>query len=293
MDALGEQIGQGGIDQALTLDPALAGKCGRDDFDRKMTLATRIMAGMALMTCAVVDHGKAFRGQGGAEPPFDFSRNRASGRFDHDAYIARFREESLADEPRQRTPRFHGRIPTGRPCAQPGCDELGEFRAPAEGARPGFDGPGEWRWLCLGHVREFNARYNYFNGMSPDEITEAQRPYAGWERETRAFTTGGADRPPRWADFSDPLDAISARFRAGTAAVAQRKDGKPLSGEDRKALGTMGLEIDADRRMLRMRYAELLRRYHPDRNGGDRSHERQLQAVVEAYQALSKAPAFA
>ena len=199
----------------------------------------------------------------------------------------------MADEPRQRTPRFHGRIPTGRQCAEPGCDDLGEFRAPAEGSRPGFDGPGEWRWLCLDHVRAFNARYNYFNGMSPDEISEAQRPYAGWERETRAFATGGADRPPRWADFSDPLDAIGARFRAGTAAVAQRKDGKPLSGEDRKALGTMGLEIDADRRALRTRYAELLRRYHPDRNGGDRSHERQLQAVVEAYQALRKSPAFA
>jgi len=36
----------------------------------------------------------------------------------------------------------------------------------------------------------------------------------------------------------------------------------------------------------------LLRRYHPDRNGGDRSHERHLQAVVEAYQALRKSPAF-
>ena len=170
----------------------------------------------------------------------------------------------------------------------------GEFRAPPEaGRRPGFDGPGDWRWLCLEHVREFNARYNFFTGMSPDEINEAQRPYAGWERETRAFTMGGADSPPKWADFHDPLEAIQARFRGGMAAAAERKDGRPLSGENRRDLKTLELEIDTDRTTLRRRYSELVRRYHPDRNGGDRSHEKALTAVIEAYQRLKSAPAFA
>src|SRR4051812_50199002 len=98
-------------------------------------------------------------------------------------------------------------------CAHPGCDAPGEFRAPpADGRRPGFDGPGDWRWLCLDHVREFNAGYNYFEGMSPDEISAAQTPYGGWDRETRAFATGGADAPPRRADFPPPLYAVGARF---------------------------------------------------------------------------------
>jgi hypothetical protein len=53
--------------------------------------------------------------------------------------------------------------------------------------------------------------------MSADEIHRAQRPYAGWERETRAFAQGGTDPGPRWADFSDPLDAIAARYRREAA----------------------------------------------------------------------------
>lgn len=193
----------------------------------------------------------------------------------------------------QKKHRFHGRVEAeGRRCAETGCAEPGEFRAPGmRGA--GFDGPGDWRWLCLDHVRAFNQRYNYFSGMSPDEITEAQRPYAGWERETRAFAANGADRPPRWADFADPLDAISARFRDRMQAGAERKDGKPLSEADRKALKTLGLEIDSDRRALRRRYTELVHRYHPDRNGGDRSHEQALQDVISAYTRLKSAPAFA
>jgi len=201
----------------------------------------------------------------------------------------------LADgqEEKKRSPRFHGRVEgAAAACAQPGCPEPGEFRAPGE-RRPGFDGPGDWRWLCLDHVREFNNRYNFFNGMSPDEIQEQQRPFAGWERETRAFAANGADRPPPWADFADPLDAIGARFRKRAEEARQRADGRPLSGNDRKDLKTLGLEADASRRDLRQRYADLVRRYHPDRNGGDRTHERALQEVIGAYTRLKAAAAFA
>lgn len=192
--------------------------------------------------------------------------------------------------------RFHGRVESDRPCSVPGCPEPGEFRAPALDGSPHQEGP-RWRWLCLDHVREFNQGYNFFTGMTPDEIAAAQRPFAGWERETRAFSSNAHSPPPKWADFSDPLDAIGAKFKermARARADAQvRQDGAFLSADDRKALGVMELPIDADRRALRQRYTELLRRYHPDHNGGDRSHEGALQGVIRAYGHLRKAAAFA
>jgi hypothetical protein len=189
-------------------------------------------------------------------------------------------------EAKPRNPRFHGRTPREEACDEPGCTEAGEFRAPLTGAS--FDGPGRYRWLCLDHVREFNARYNYFRGMSAEEITEAQNPLHGWERATRAFA--GVGDAPRWTDFKDPLEAIQARFAA--TRPRDRADGKPLSGDDRRDLKTLGLDIDADRRALRQAYSDRVRRFHPDRNGGDRSHEKALQAAVEAYQRLKRSPAF-
>src|SRR5437762_3068964 len=132
----------------------------------------------------------------------------------------------MASDPKRErpSPRFHGRVEAdGRVCAEPGCDGPGEFRAPLlEGAVSGRDGPPPFRWLCLDHVRAFNAGYNFFDGMSVDEIHQAQRPYAGWERESRSFSS--TDRGPRWADFTDPLDAIAARFRREPAP--ERNDGK-------------------------------------------------------------------
>ncbi|MDQ2878192.1 MAG: J domain-containing protein [Pseudomonadota bacterium] len=199
------------------------------------------------------------------------------------------REKINSDRP---STRFHGRIEgTGRVCAEPGCEAPGEFRAPPLAGSVRSDAPPDFRWFCLDHVRAFNSRYNFFDGMSVDEIHDAQRPLAGWERETRAFAHAGADAPPRWADFADPLEAISGRF--GHKIAPGRKDGKPLSADDRRALEVLGLAMDADRMALRKRYSELVRRYHPDRNGGDRSKEAMLQQVIAAYQRLKTAPAFA
>ena len=186
-----------------------------------------------------------------------------------------------------RQSKFHGRVEGARAnCAVPGCDAPGEFKAPLEPAN--FDGPGSWRFLCLDHVREHNAKYNFFDGMSPEEISEAQGPLAGWDRPSHKFAANGADPPPRWSDFSDPLDAIANRFGRGRAGESAR-----FNKAERQALSVLGLGEDTDRHALRQRYSQLVRRYHPDKNGGDRSHETRLGAVIEAYQLLRKAAAFA
>jgi hypothetical protein len=185
--------------------------------------------------------------------------------------------------------RMHGRIEGAQArCAAPGCDASGEFKAPVQSAN--FDGPGCWRFLCLDHVREHNAKYNYFDGMSTEEITRAQHPLAGGERPSRRFAANGADPPPKWGDFSDPLDAISGRF--GNIR-ARREQPSRFSKPEQRALSVLGLAEDADRNQLRKRYSGLVRRYHPDKNGGDRSQERRLGEVIEAYQLLRKAVAFA
>lgn len=191
--------------------------------------------------------------------------------------------------------RFHGRHETSeRVCEHPTCSERGEFRAP--GQRPnGFDGPGHWRWFCLDHVREFNAGYDWFDGMSAEEILDAQSPASGWRTESPTFgPRAGVDGMPRWADFDDPLEAISARV-GGIRSRAEREARMAMSGqwsrEEAEALETMGLGSDTDRQRLRRRYSELVRRYHPDRNGGDRRYEARLTKVVHAYQVLRKSSA--
>jgi len=183
--------------------------------------------------------------------------------------------------------RMHGKVERASSrCAVPGCRNAGEYKAPVQPAN--FDGPGEYQLLCLDHVREHNARYNYFAGMSPEEITDAQRPLADWDPPSRRYRATGADPMPAWNDFADPLDAIAARFRTADRGPPQR-----FSPEERRALGVLGLGDDAELHQVRGSYSKLVRRFHPDRNGGDRSYEKKLGQVIEAWQTLKKARAFA
>ncbi len=185
--------------------------------------------------------------------------------------------------------RFHGAVGDGSTaCARAGCGGAGEFRAPAGPASA--DGPPQWHYLCLDHVREFNAGYNYFDGMDTEQIYAEQHPAAGWRQRT-VWEGQGESPPPRWSDFADPLEAITARYRPFSAPPTTPK-GAVLNKGETAALKTLGLEADADRRAIRRAYSEKLRLYHPDRNGGDRRHEAALGKVVAAYQTLKESTAF-
>jgi hypothetical protein len=199
-----------------------------------------------------------------------------------------------------RPTRFHGRHDDRiQECQAPGCDEAGQFRAPGPRSAS-FDGPGDSLWFCLDHVREFNAKYDWFEGMSAEEILDAQHPAAGWRNSStrRVFGADAAgDGMPRWADFDDPLDAIGARangIRNRARDEARfRSDAARFTRAEQDALMAMELSPDIDRQGLRRRYSELVRLFHPDRNGGDRSHEDRLRTVVEAYQLLRRSAALA
>ncbi|TCD04931.1 J domain-containing protein [Erythrobacteraceae bacterium CFH 75059] len=193
--------------------------------------------------------------------------------------------------------KFHGRHERkGRVCEDPGCDQPGEFRAPsARGSSS--DGPGAYHWYCLDHVRAFNQRYDWFAGMSAEEIMAAQSPVYGWRTESIGSPAAAmAGDMPRWADFRDPLDAIEARargMRMRAAGMAAAGTGGRFTPDEVSALATLGLNAETDLPALRRRYSELVRRYHPDRNGGDRRHEDRLRRVLDAYQLLRASTAFA
>src|SRR3546814_12863235 len=106
--------------------------------------------------------------------------------------------------------------------------------------------------------------------MTPDEIEAAQRPLAGWERETRVFAANG-DPEPAWSRFTDPADILSARFARSAVEQPVSRNGQVLSGEDRKALNVLGLDACASLHDIRRAFAARVRRYHPDTNGGGRT----------------------
>jgi hypothetical protein len=169
------------------------------------------------------------------------------------------------------------------PCAHPGCEAVGEFRAPMGRLREG-----QYFCFCLTHVREYNATYNYFNGMSDADVALYQKEAVighrptwtmGVNRAARGFREEGAE-PPQ----SDPLGMFRARHRR-PAEPKGPKYGLAVM----KALTTLGLDDTADAETIKNRYKEWVKRLHPDANGGDRSREDKLREIIQAYNYLRTA----
>ncbi len=149
-------------------------------------------------------------------------------------------------------------------------------------------------WLCSDHARAHNAHWNFFDGLTDAEAAAARlaniygdRPTWKMSKNERARTTAGASGP---AELKDAYGIFTEAVKAAARARApMMRNGRPVSKLQEKAFATLELAVTSQATDIRHRYAELVRRFHPDANGGDRSAETQLQETVRAHHILKKA----
>ena len=173
--------------------------------------------------------------------------------------------------------------PEDKVCEKEGCEEQAACSLPKS--------PREQRtriWLCLAHAREHNKSWNYFDGMSEGEAKAAREANLYGDRPT--WSMGKNDRAaaaatgaPGAADMSDAFGVLDAKAKAKEADSGKYRDGKRLTKLQVNAFDTLALPHTAKAMDIRKRYAELVRRFHPDSNQGDRSAEEQLSEVVKAH----------
>ena len=184
-------------------------------------------------------------------------------------------------------------------CDSPGCKQPGLYRAPK-----GRGAEGQYWRFCLEHVRQYNAKYNYFNGMSDDAVAAFQKDAIIGHRPTWSMGVkgagsagGGASANGRrrasksgvardW-EYSDPLGVLRAE------GGGQRRRVEPerprYSGPVRQALDVLGLDETADAATIKATYKSLVKRFHPDAHGGDRSYEERLRDIIRANDTLKAA----
>jgi len=63
-------------------------------------------------------------------------------------------------------------------------------------------------------------------------------------------------------------------------------EARTVRNAERKALDALGLEAEASTQEVKTRFKELVKRHHPDANGGDRSSEDKLREIIQAYNYL-------
>lgn len=188
--------------------------------------------------------------------------------------------------------------PEVRVCEWHGCDRKADHKAPRSP-----DEIRKWRWFCLEHVRAYNKQWNFFKGLSEDEIRERVETGNMWDRPTWTVGTNGKapnaearaknfkpgeSKPGRNYGTGHRMDPFDL-FEEGPGTERAKGHFVPeerLPKRTRKALAALNLDPGASLQDVKARYKEYLIRLHPDTNGGDRSKEDRLNRVIEAFNHL-------
>jgi DnaJ domain len=174
-------------------------------------------------------------------------------------------------------------------CDWPGCAASASHRAPKGRLREGE----YWRF-CLDHVREYNHSYNYFSGMSDDAVARFQKDAITGHRPTWKMGTDGrrgALGPDPTQVYpghgaADPFNVFAEVGGASRARAEPARETRMVRNAERKALDAMGLEGGAKAPEIKARFKLLVKRHHPDANGGDRTSEDKLREIIQAYNYL-------
>lgn len=181
-------------------------------------------------------------------------------------------------------------------CAWEGCGRPGPYKAPK-----GHRAEGQYHNFCLEHVRHYNTAFNFFAGMSQQELEDALHAPPRPEART-SFGTGQtgayAARGARTAGmrpgdrFGDPF-GVFARYRwrqgKGEGRSERGERVRPLNEPDRRALEALGITGHARSDEIKAAYKALVKVHHPDANGGSKASEERLRAIIAAYSHLKKA----
>ncbi len=163
----------------------------------------------------------------------------------------------------------------GQGCDSPGCALNGDYRAPK--SRSNLR---EFHWFCLEHVRAYNASWDYYKGMSADEIEAELRADSSWQRPTWPLGQNGAANRQQEA-----LEAELRNFTFG--AERPRPAPRPnIPPELREALEIFELVWPVTLETVKAKYKTLAKQHHPDANQGDKGAEDRLKIINLAYATL-------
>jgi len=172
-----------------------------------------------------------------------------------------------------------------RGCAHPGCGEEGAFRAPRSRERLR-----DYLWFCLEHVRAYNASWDYYRGCSTAEIEASLREDTVWQRPTwplgkAGMETGPGARPWKFRKSSH-IKGFGWAFGDDEDPTGAETPGNVLSAGEIVALRELDLKPPVTMTALKNRWRELVKRHHPDANGGDPAAAEKVKRINHAYSTL-------
>ena len=168
-----------------------------------------------------------------------------------------------------------------RKCDKTDCSDKGEFKAPKSRVLLN-----EYYYFCLKHIKEYNKSWDFYKGLSVNQIETSMREDIIWNR-------------PSWPLKGKPHKIIEQinSFYANENKIFGTDDlnrdyfknkliDVSLTTEENKALSILNLELPLTLEKIKKNYKKLVKIFHPDVNGNNKKAEEKFKEINKAYKTL-------
>ena len=179
-----------------------------------------------------------------------------------------------------------------RSCEQQGCTAEGNYRAPRRDCSQNIKDDTTWHWLCLTHVRDYNATWNFYKDMTEDEIITHWERDITWDRPTWPLGSWQSTRTTKPflrsshqsnGQFQDPFGLFEESINAHAAPPPPK-----MTTAENEAIVLFNLPPNFNQDDLQKAYRTLVKQHHPDVNGGCVKAEAYIKTINLAYHLLKQ-----
>ena len=162
------------------------------------------------------------------------------------------------------------------------CNEKGEYRAPKSRVMLN-----EYFYFCLDHIKEYNKSWDFYKGMSVEQIENSMRSDTFWDRPSwplkNSFKNIVDDFNEYVEDFvKNDDDKINDTY------FKNKLLDENLTLDEAKALKELDLKMPISLEKIKKNYKKLVKIFHPDVNGNNKNTEEKFKQINESYKLLLK-----
>ncbi len=167
-------------------------------------------------------------------------------------------------------------------CDSENCSRKGEYRAPKSRVLLN-----EYFYFCIDHIKQYNKSWDFYKGMSVEQIEKSIRSDTFWDRPSWPLKNSSKIF---FDEFNEYLEDFinTADDKINDNFFKNKLVDDSLTLEESKALRELDLKMPISLEKIKKNYKKLVKIFHPDVNGNNKKAEEKFKQINESYKLLLK-----
>ncbi len=166
-------------------------------------------------------------------------------------------------------------------CDKEGCENKGDYKAPKSRIMLN-----DYYFFCLEHIKEYNKSWDFYKGLSVNQIENSMREDIIWNRPSWPIKGNPYKVIEQINNFySDDISELNS-IEEDNIYFKNKLFDENLSTEESKALSILDIKLPLTLDKIKKNYKKLVKIFHPDVNGNNKNAEEKFKEINKSYKII-------